>query len=366
MQAWFRQFDWPLLFIVLLLITIGFSAIYSVDLSRGETLIYLPVQLIALILGLGIMAVATYLHLNVYRLNSQWIYLFGVLLLLGVLFFGVSIRGTRGWYRIGGFSFQPAEFAKAALILGLGWLIARYGRRFDSVKFIIASGLFTALPVLLILMQPDLGSALVLCGVWFCLLLVTGVKKRYIFALCLTGLVLAVGAWSFAFEPYQKDRIYTFLDPSRDPLGTGYNVTQSVIAIGAGKFFGRGLGFGSQSQLHFLPEAQTDFVFSVISEELGFIGAFLVIGLFFMLLWRLVRIARITQSEFGAYVVMGIAFVFFIQLVFNVGGTLGLLPITGVTLPFVSYGGSSLMINLLLIGIAQSVARTTIAEVPYT
>lgn len=366
MRMWLRQFDWGLLFIVFLLIAVGFSAIYSVDLSRGLDLVFLPVQSIAFAIGLVVLFLSARTHLNVYRLNAHWIYILGLVLLIGVLFFGVSVRGTRGWYRIAGFSFQPAEFAKVALVLGLGWLISRYGRSFKTFRFVVASGLFTALPVLLILLQPDLGSALVLCGIWGGLLLMTGVKKRYLFALFCIGICVALTAWTFVFQEYQKDRIRTFIDPSQDPLGTGYNVTQSVIAIGAGQFLGRGLGFGSQSQLRFLPEAQTDFVFSVISEELGFVGAFLVLSLFFLLLWRLVRIAKMSHSEFGAYVVLGIAFVFFIQLVFNVGGTLGLLPITGVTLPFVSYGGSSLIINLMLIGIVQSIAHATIAEIPYT
>lgn len=363
---WARQFDWVLLAIVFVLIAIGFAAIYSVDLSRGSSLTFLPVQSIALGLGLVVMVAAAWTHMNVYRLNAQWVYVFGVLLLLLVLFFGVSVRGTRGWFRIVGFSFQPAEFAKVALVLGLGWLISRYGRQFQTFRFVVASGLVTALPVLFIMMQPDLGSALVLTGVWGGLLLATGVRKRYIAALGLVGIIVAVSAWLFVFEPYQKDRIMTFLDPSADPLGAGYNVTQSIIAIGSGQFAGRGLGFGSQSQLRFLPEAQTDFIFSVIAEELGFIGAFLILLFFFLLLWRLVSIAQRSHSEFGAYVVLGVAFVFFIQLVFNVGGTLGLLPITGVTLPFVSYGGSSLIINLLLIGVVESIAHATIEEVPYT
>ncbi len=167
-------------------------------------------------------------------------------------------------------------------------------------------------------------------------------------------IVFLIG-WFFLFAPYQKDRLLNFVHPERDPLGSGYNVTQSIIAIGSGKMWGRGLGFGSQSQLHFLPEAQTDFIFSVIGEELGFIGVFVVLTLYFMILWRLVYIASQATDDFTVYLVIGVALLFFIQVLVNMGAAVGVLPVTGVTLPFLSYGGSSLLMNLLLIGVVESV-----------
>jgi rod shape determining protein RodA len=175
----------------------------------------------------------------------------------------------------------------------------------------------------------------------------------------MAAVLVALTSWRFYLKDYQKERVLTFLNPERDPMKSGYNVTQSIVAVGAGQFFGRGLGRGSQSQLHFLPEAQTDFIFSVISEELGFFGAGLVILLFFVIIWRLLFIARRANSDFAAYMVLGIALVFMAQIVLNTGGALGLLPMTGVTLPFVSYGGSSLIINLMMIGLAESVYRST-------
>lgn len=357
-----RTFDWWLVLIVLMLTTIGFAAIYSVDLSRGTSLVYFPVQSIALGISLVLLGISSLMHMRLYQLYARWIYVLSVVLLVAVLQFGVTIRGTTGWFRIAGFSFQPAEFAKVGIVIGLGWLISRYGRRFYGPHFFLASALLTMVSVGLIMMQPDLGSALVLMGAWFGYLIAVGVEKKYIFTLIGSAVAVFVIAWFFLFQPYQKNRILTFIDPERDPLGAGYNVTQSVIAIGSGQFFGRGLGFGSQSQLHFLPEAQTDFVFAVIAEELGFIGSSFLLLLFFALLWRLLHIVRYSRSEFGSYVVLGIAFVFFMQLVFNIGGALGLLPITGVTLPFVSYGGSSLIINFLLIGIVQSIAHASLEE----
>jgi len=352
-----RQFDWILISAVLVLVAISLSAVYSIDLSRGETLIFFPTQAIAFSLGMVAMFATGFLRSSVYRQGAKIIYLLSLLALLLVLFFGETIRGTTGWFKIAGFSFQPAEFAKVALIIFSAWWISKQGRRFERSQFVVGSGMLAFLPALLIMFQPDLGSALVLCGIWFGLLFITGTKKRFIFGLLGIFLAVSLLGWFFFLKDYQKDRLLTFLDPNLDPLGAGYNVTQSVIAIGAGQVLGRGLGFGSQSQLHFLPEAQTDFIFSVIAEELGLIGVVILLALYFLILWRLLRLAQKADDEFNSYLIVGIILLFFVQLLVNVGGAIGFLPVTGVTLPFVSYGGSSLIINLLLIGIAQSVAR---------
>jgi len=294
------------------------------------------------------------LHINVYQTYARLVYFISFILLGAVLIFGSTIRGTTGWFRIAGFSFQPAEAAKVGLVMVLAWLVVRYGRRFHRPQFMIASGFLAGVPIILILLQPDLGSALVLFTIWFGTMILAGIKKRYVILLLVFLIAGFFIGWFFLFQTYQKERLFTFVDSERDPLGAGYNVTQSVIAIGSGGFFGRGLGFGSQSQLHFLPEAQTDFIFAVIAEELGFVGAVIVLVLFFLMLWRLIRIARLAGSEFGAYLVSGIVLLFLIQLVLNIGGAAGLLPITGVTLPFVSYGGSSLLAFFAALGILMS------------
>lgn len=335
---------------------VGLAAIYSVDLSRGDTLDFFPTQAIALIMGLVAILVMANIHISFFESYSRLIYLLALVLLVAVLIFGTTIRGTTGWFRIAGFSFQPAEFAKLALIVFLGWRIARQARQFDRWQFVAASGFMTALFAGLIMAQPDLGSAIILIGIWFGLILLSGTKKRYIFALVGTALFVFVISWFFLLKDYQKDRLLTFMNPGHDPLGAGYNVTQSIIAVGSGKIFGRGLGFGSQSQLHFLPEAQTDFIFSVIGEELGFIGVNILLVVFTILLWRLVYIAKNCTNDFSAYTVLGVALLFLFQMIVNIGAAIGLLPVTGVTLPFVSYGGSSILINMLLIGIVESAA----------
>ncbi|MBT3816902.1 MAG: rod shape-determining protein RodA [Candidatus Magasanikbacteria bacterium] len=351
-------YDWFLAIVVFMLTAVGLAAIYSVDLSRGETLIYFPTQVIAFVLGLITMAIAGIIHKTRYASLARPVYIFGLLLLLGVLIFGTSVRGTRGWFRIAGFSFQPAEFAKVALVLMLGWWTSKQGRRFDKWEYVFSSGIAAMLYVGLIMLQPDLGSASVLLGMWFFMLLVSRVKKRYIFSFIGIGLAVSVLAWFFIFKPYQKERILNFVDPGRDPLGEGYNVTQSLIAIGSGEFWGKGLGSGSQSQLHFLPEAQTDFIIAVIGEELGFVGIMLILVLYYLLMWRLIMIARDANDDFSSYTVMGVLFVFGIQMIVNMGGATGLLPVTGVTLPFVSYGGSSLIMNYALVGLAMAIYRS--------
>jgi len=298
------------------------------------------------------------IHISFYESTARISYLVAFLSLVAVLFFGETIRGTTGWFRIFGFSFQPAEFAKIALVMFLAWRIERQARRFGTWHF-VASTLFVTLGLAgLIMLQPDLGSALILLATWFALLVLTGTKKRYIFGLIGIGIFVALVSWVALLKPYQQERIMTFVDPARDPLGSGYNVTQSIIAVGSGQVFGRGLGFGSQSQLHFLPEAQTDFIFSVIGEELGFVGVSIVLVLYLILLIRLVRIAYACRSDFCAYVVLGVASIFLFHIIINIGATVGMLPVTGVTLPFLSYGGSSLIINFLLIGIAESSAMS--------
>ncbi len=349
-----RSFDWPLFTAVILLILLGLAAVYSVDLSRGADLFYFKKQLFALGVGLVLLFLAATSQHTLWRYLAKWWYLFTLLLMGSVLIFGQTIRGTRGWFSFAGLSFQPVEMAKIGLILMIAYIISRFGRRFDRPLFFFGTGIVTLLFLILTMLQPDLGSAVLLATIWFGMVWAVGARRLYL-VLFTTGIILlAVTGWFFFLKPYQKDRLANFIDPGRDPLNSGYNVNQSIIAVGAGKIFGRGLGFGSQSQLRFLPEAQTDFVFSVIGEELGLAGVVAMLILFALIFWRLLLIIQKSDDDFVAATATGILILFFTQLFTNVGANLGLLPITGVTLPFVSYGGSSLVINLLLVGILES------------
>ncbi|MDD2758093.1 MAG: rod shape-determining protein RodA [Patescibacteria group bacterium] len=351
-----RSMDWALFVTVIFLSAIGFAAIYSVDLSRGAELIYTKKQLFAFAIGLVLLVTAGFTQYTFFKNYAKWWYFFSLILLVAVLFLGRTIRGTTGWFPLGGFSFQPVEFAKIGLILMLAYIISRFGRRFDQPLFFFGTGAVTLLPVVLVLFQPDLGSAILLAVTWFALMLLSGARKTHL--LILVAGVVAIGAfsWFFLFQDYQKERLLTFVDPQRDPLGSGYNIIQSTIAVGSGGAFGRGLGFGSQSQLRFLPETQTDFIFSVVGEELGLAGVIVLLGLYVLLLYRLITLAARTDDDFVALSTAGFAILFFIQFFINIGANVGLLPVTGVTLPFVSYGGSSLIMSLLMVGIAESMA----------
>lgn len=350
-----RTYDWFLTIVIFILVTVGSLAVYSVDLSKGESLVYIPTHIIAITLGFMAFFFVGRIHIARFESGAKLIYLSALALLIAVLFLGVEVRGTTGWFRFAGWSFQPSEFAKVALVFMLAWIISKQGRRYDRWDFVVSSGASAAFLAGLIMLQPDLGSAMILCATWFGILFLTGAKKRYLFGLIMVFIALLLLGWFFFFKDYQRGRFLAFIDPEGSAYG--YNVRQSIIAVGAGQLTGRGLGFGSQSQLHFLPEAQTDFIFSVIGEELGFIGASALLSLYGLLFWRLFMIAKSAKDDFGAYTVLGILLVFCVQMLINIGGAIGLMPLTGVPLPLVSYGGSSLIMTLGLLGVAQSVHR---------
>ena len=355
-----RSLDWILLLAMFVLLILGLSAIYSVELSFDPGgFLNMKKQLIAVVIGIGVVSL---LALSNYRLLSNYaliLYIVGIALLVGVLIWGQSIRGAQGWFVLGPVSFQPVEFMKVALVVALATYFGEKARRVFGLKELAISLGIVGLPVGIVLLQPDLGSAFVLLGIWFILMVFAGLPFRYFMTLFLVFALCAVLSWFFLLAPYQKARIMTFADPTYDPLGQGYNVNQAMIAIGAGGWFGRGLGFGSQSQLKFLPESQTDFIFSVIAEELGFVGVLIVLGAFVLLFTRLYQSVRHARDNFTAYLLLGIVATLFLQILVNVGMNLGLFPVTGIGLPLVSYGGSSLVFLMALLGIAQSIYMTS-------
>ncbi|MFA6533869.1 MAG: rod shape-determining protein RodA [Patescibacteria group bacterium] len=339
-----------------LLVCFGLVAIYSVTLSgEGANWDLLTRQLVAVALGLGLFFGLAFFDYQLLQSYARWLYGFGLLILTAVLIFGSSLRGTKGWFVIGGWSFQPVEVVKIVVIIFLAYYFSRQSRPLNQLKYFIISGLGVLAAFALTILQPDFGSGLILFFLWLGVVLVIGPRWWHLALLLVAGLAVFLLAWNFAFAPYQKDRIRTFLDPAADPLGAGYNVSQSMIAIGAGGWTGQGLSLGSQSQLRFLPEAQTDFVFAVIAEELGLLGVLLLLGLWSLIFWRLFVIARRCHDDFSLFLILGIILLFLIHLLMNIGMNLGLAPVTGITLPLVSYGGSSLIFMLGAIGIAESV-----------
>lgn len=352
-----RSADWVLILAAFTLTLFGLAAIYSVELSHGSAnFLNIQKQAAAAVIGWTLFFFVASSNYHLLRNYTVALYAFGVALLGSVLVFGTTVNGTTGWFAVGPFSFQPVEFMKLALALALASYFSRRARVEFGWRELAESGALTALPVLLVLKQPDLGSAVLLVGMWGILALFAGMKKRQVVALLVVATIGIAVAWQFLFASYQKDRILTFVDPAADPLGQGYNVAQALIAVGGGGWFGSGLGFGSQSQLKFLPESQTDFIFSVIAEELGFFGVTLLLVAFCVVFLRVWNIARRTNDDFTGFLMVGIGAVLFVQFFVNAGMNLGMLPVTGVALPLVSYGGSSLVLTLLMLGIAESVA----------
>ncbi|HBW74353.1 MAG: Rod shape-determining protein [Candidatus Magasanikbacteria bacterium GW2011_GWA2_45_39] len=357
-------FDWYLAAAVFLLGVFGLAALYSIGFARPETnFLDFKKQLVFFGVGLVCMAALGSANYMMVRNSGKMVYGVSLILLVVVLFFGHVINGTKGWFVVAGISFQPVELVKVALIVFFALFAGKHARSYETRDFFLGSLIIVLAPVALVMLQPDMGSALLLLGLWFLLMLVLGARTRYVIALvCGAALIIAV-SWLFLLKNYQKDRILIFFDPSRDPLGRGYNVSQSVIAVGAGGLMGRGLGYGSQSQLRFLPEMQTDFIFAMIGEEFGFVGTGLIIILSGIVLARLFFLALSARDDFAFCVIAGTLILFAEQFVVNMGMNMGLLPVTGIPLPFVSAGGSSMIMNFLLIGTVESLVRSRRAEV---
>lgn len=358
--TYLKKFDWILFSSVLMLASFGLLVLYSTSLSGGTQGVTGDTgnfwkQLVFVGIGIGIVLIAPVFNYRLLFGLAKPLFILSVILLLGVLLFGETVRGTTGWFGVAGFGVQPVEIVKLFLLIYLARFFSEYARNYRKIKLIVGSGAAVSVLVLLVFLQPDFGSALLLLAVWGSLLLVSGIRRSH---LAVISLVLISGmllSWVFVLQPYQKERIAVFWDPERDPLGRGYNVTQSIIAIGSGGLMGKGLGFGSQSQLRFLPERQTDFIFAALAEELGFVGVTLITVLFTVFLFRIWRIASRSRDDFTLFLTLGIMLSIAIEIFVNIGGNLRIMPVTGVTLPFLSYGGSSILTKFLMVGILQSI-----------
>jgi rod shape determining protein RodA len=359
MPTYIKKFDWMLFASCLALTAFGLAAIYSTSLgSQGESPDYSNFNRQLIFLAIGLVAVFVIPAFD-YRLLSGFskvLYVLSIVLLVAVLVFGRTVNGAKSWFGFGGFGVQPIEFVKIFIVVFLAKFFSDYSRHPGGLKQIFGSGSALAVILLLVLLQPELGGAMLLLATWGAVLLISGIRRSHLLVIVLLCVVTAIVSWTFILKPYQKDRLAVFWDPTRDPVGSGYNATQSVIAIGSGEVMGKGLGFGSQSQLRFLPERQTDFIFAVISEDLGFLGVTLMMILFGIFFYRGYRLAVGSRDDFTMFLVIGIMVSIGVEIFVNVGSNLRLLPVTGVTLPFVSYGGSSLIAKFVMIGILESIA----------
>jgi rod shape determining protein RodA len=350
------KIDWLLFLTVVILLALSISVLYSLNLNANNPdFLLFKKQIIFAVSGLVLFFIFANINYTIWATYSKLIFIIFSFILVAVLFFGSAMRGTTGWLNFGLVSVQPVEFAKLSLIILLARYFSDKAGDFKSWKYIFVSGFLTLIFIVLVSWQPDIGSALVFFGLWFIMLLFAGLSKKHFVWLLGIFLVVVVCGWFFILQDYQKSRLLTFIDPGRDPQGQGYNVLQSMVAVGSGQFFGRGLALGSQSSLRFLPEPGTDFIFAVIAEDLGLFGVTVLLGLFVFIFYRLFLTMKKSQDDFGAWLILGVVSMLLVQLFVNIGMNIGLSPVTGIPLPLVSAGGSSLWAVLIALGITQSI-----------
>ncbi|MBU0999959.1 rod shape-determining protein RodA [Patescibacteria group bacterium] len=334
----------PITLSSLLLVSIGILVIYS---SSNELALQ---QIIFTIIGIFFFFLISQLELQSLKSLVKPLYIIIIIMLVAVFGFGIETRGVLRWFPLGIFSVQPSEFAKPILIL---FLAKFWSEKIPTWQNILRSVFWSAPIFLLIFKQPDLGSALTIVAIWMGILLAAHISIKKVLILALIAMFVIPTSWSF-LHSYQKERIINFWTPESDPLGRGYNLIQSTIAVGSGQLLGRGLGRGTQSRLQFLPEFRTDFIFASIAEEMGFLGSVLILSLYLFLLGYCLREAQKTNNSFNLLVIFGVVSMFLFQVVVNIGMNIGLLPITGITLPLISYGGSSLISTFFSLGMVAS------------
>lgn len=284
-------------------------------------------------------------------------YLFSLSILFLLFILGRTVNGAKSWFHLGFFSFEPADLAKIALILLLAKYFSKRHVEIANIRHILVSGLYAFLLFFLVLLQPDLGAALIIFAIWFGIALVSGISKKHLLAVFLIGALVSGLAWHYGLKEYQKQRIITFVNPLGDTMGAGYNAYQSTIAVGSGGILGKGIGYGTQSRLNFLPEYQTDFVFAAFAEEWGFVGILFLFISFSILIFRILYNAARGESNFEILFGIGIAVFLIAHFTINVGMNIGLLPVTGIPLPFVSYGGSHMIILFASLGVLMGMRK---------
>ncbi len=351
----FREPDWLLALLTLPIIGAGMVTMTSFNgVSNLATK-----QGIWVLISLVLFYLVSQFDVRIFKRTSILVGLFLLFSFLLVVLFilGHTSNGAQSWFSFGSFSFQPSDFMKIIVILMLAKYFSRRHVEIAHFKHILISGVYALIPFMLVFLQPDFGSAMVIFMIWFGMALVAGISKRHLFALGLLGLVAFGMLWMFVFKPYQKDRVINFIHPYTDIRGSGYNVYQAGIAVGSGQILGKGIGFGTQSRLQFLPEYETDFIFAAFAEEWGLIGSALLLVLYGLLLWRILHISMYGGSNFEILFGVGVSLYFMSHIMVNIGMNLGIMPVTGIPLPFMSYGGSHLVTEFLALGILSSMRK---------
>lgn len=348
--------DWTLLLSASTIVIFG---LITMNTFGGNNLFFQK-QLFSFVIALGAFFLATRVDTDILKRTNVLVTLFSITIFLLVVLFGIGhiARGAQSWLRVGLFSFQPADAMKLILVLILAKYFLLRHVEIAHFRHIIVSGIYTLIPFVLVLLQPAFGSAITIFLIWFGMILVSGVSKKHLAVVFVIGAVAFAGLWVGVLRPYQKNRVLTFIRPLSDIHGTGYNAYQSTIAVGSGQITGKGVGYGTQSRLQFLPEHQTDFIFSAFAEEWGFLGVIILFGLFSVLVGRILAIALVGATNFEILYGAGVAIFIIANFFVNIGMTIGLLPVTGVPVPFMSYGGSHLLIEFIALGLLVSMKKS--------
>ncbi len=348
-----KKIDWLIAFSALALSLFGLLSIYGQEATNN-----FYKQSIFIVIGFLLMILVSFFDWRALKEHPHFVlflYFAGIALLLGLFIFAPALREVRRWYVFGPVSFDPVEFFKIVLIILLAKFFSK--RHVEMYKFshIVFSGIYVLVPAVITFFQPDMGSAIILVALWLGVLFVSGIKIKHFLILCLIGILILTLSWSFLLKDYQKVRITAFLEPHVDPQGINWNPEQAKIAIGSGGILGQGIGEGGQTRYGFLPESQTDFIFAAIAEETGIVGVLILLSLFSILLFRVLKVALIAPENFSRLFCFGFVILIASQAFINIGMNQGLLPIVGLPLPFVSYGGSSLVFSFIGLGIVQSI-----------
>jgi len=347
--------DWPLFIAAFFLVVFGLITMNSF-VEPNE---FFNRQIIWTAIGIGVFFTLSLFDFRILRRTEvvSSLFFIGILLLILLLLIGDTVNGTRSWFTIGPVSFQPSDMMKLILIIVLAKYFSRRHIEISHFRHIFISGIYAAIPFFLIAFQPDFGSALIIASIWFGMIIVSGVSKKHLLIVILFATVLFSGLWQFGFEPYQKVRILSFMHPLADVQGAGYHARQSMIAVGSGEIFGKGIGYGTQSRLKFLPEYQTDFIFAAFAEEWGFVGAIILFMLYGILIWRILAIALVGSTNFEMLFAVGLVIFFMSHIILHIGINVGLFPVTGTTVPFLSYGGSHIITEFAGLGILMGMSR---------
>jgi rod shape determining protein RodA len=355
LQTFFKKFDWLLFLFMLPIFGAGLLTMKS---FTGAGTIFTK-ELVWIGISLAVFFSASFVDFRFLRRTDVLVSLFLFFSFLLLILFGLGhvAKGAKSWFNFGGFSFQPSDMMKLVVILMLAKYFSRRHVEIASPKHIAVSALYAFIPFLLVFLQPALGSAMIIFFIWFGMMLVSGISKKHLLTLFGLGLVIVSLLWMFVFKNYQKARIINFIHPLADIQGSGYHVYQSTIAVGSGQILGKGVGYGTQSRLQFLPEYQTDFIFSAFAEEWGFVGVTLLLLLFGLIMWRILANAYIGATNFEMLYALGVAIFFMSHIIVNIGMNIGLMPVTGIPLPLMSYGGSHLLTECLALGILMGMRR---------